>query len=150
MFAVMSAAHIRVLALGVIRNGDRMLLEHGFDSVKQSRFFRPPGGGVEFSESTSAALRREFREELSAEIHEPRLLGVLENLFEYEGVPGHEIVFVFESRFVDASLNTRQTFVIEEDPNRPIEATWLSLEDVCSTGQPLYPTGLLELLQNVS
>lgn len=146
----MRSPRIRVLALGVIRNSELILLEHGFDSVTESSFFRPPGGGVEFGESTSEALRREFREEFSAEIQEPRLLGVLENLFEYEGAPGHEIVFVFESRFVDESLNQRPKFVIDEVPDDPIEASWLSLEEVCDSGAPLYPAGLLELLQGNS
>jgi ADP-ribose pyrophosphatase YjhB (NUDIX family) len=68
---------------------------------KQETFYRPLGGGIEFGETAEEALRRELREELDVELGTARLIGVLENLFRFRGVPGHEIVFVFDAVVAD-------------------------------------------------
>ena len=64
----MSSNRIRPIAIAVVRNGERFLVEHGFDSVKNQYYLRPPGGGIEFGEMSVNALRREFREEFDAEL----------------------------------------------------------------------------------
>jgi ADP-ribose pyrophosphatase YjhB (NUDIX family) len=145
----MSAQRIRPIAIAVVRHGDRILVEHGFDAVKREDFFRPPGGGIEFSEMAVDALRREFREELDAELAGPVLLGILENIFSFEGRPHHEIVFVFEARFEDSSLNERNEFFVKEGDART-RATWKTLEELRDADEPLYPEGLMPLLFVVS
>ncbi|WP_209447014.1 NUDIX domain-containing protein [Rhodococcus gordoniae] len=67
-------------------------------------FFRAIGGGIEFGEMAEAALRREFTEELGVTLGAVELLGVVENIFEYEANRGHEIAHVFavESAEIDA------------------------------------------------
>ena len=57
---------------------------------------------------------REFREELDAELCNVRLLKVVENVFRLENMTGHEIVFVFEAEFEDASLYQRSDLEIVE------------------------------------
>lgn len=64
---------IRPVALCAVRSGERVLLAHGFDSAREERFYRPPGGTIEFGERAADAVRREFREELGAELDELRL-----------------------------------------------------------------------------
>ena len=59
---------VRALVLGLIRSGDRLLVGEGYDSVKQSFFYRCLGGGVEFGETSLDALKREFQEEIQAEL----------------------------------------------------------------------------------
>ena len=95
---------IRNLAICVFRHHSRILVAQGFDDVKNESFLRPLGGAIEFGEMAVEALRREIREELGVEIAEPVRLGVLENVFTYRGQPGHEVIFVFDARFVDAGL----------------------------------------------
>jgi hypothetical protein len=41
---------IRVLAVGLIRQGDRILVFEGADPSKPGRFYRPLGGAVEVGE----------------------------------------------------------------------------------------------------
>lgn len=135
---------IRTIALCVFRNADRILVSHGYDSVKRERFLRPLGGGVEFGERAADALRREIREEVGAEIGPPELLGVLQNVFTYAGSPGHEIVFVFDARFRDASFYEKEEIAFVEG-DRERAATWQPL-DAVDAGPPLYPDGLLSLL----
>src|SRR5580765_5113979 len=100
----MSASTIRPIAIGIFRRADRILVGHGHDVRKDQRYCRPPGGAIEFGERAADALRREIREEVHAEIAEPTLLGVLENTFQLEGVPKHELVFVFQAAFTDEAL----------------------------------------------
>ena len=86
---------IRNIAVGLPRKGEHVLALEGYDKVRGLNFYRAIGGGIEFGETAEAALRREFREELDCELDRVELLGVIENIFEYEGLPGHEIAHVF-------------------------------------------------------
>lgn len=137
-----SCARIRPLALAVFRSGSRILVEDKWD--RPEPFYRPPGGGVEFGERGIDAVRREMREEFDAEITGVRLLGTLENIFDYHGRPGHEIVMAFRVRFVDASFYAAERIVGTESEGTRIEAIWLDVSQPLD--RPLYPEGLLELL----
>ena len=72
---------IRVLALGLIRDGDRLFISQGYDSIKQETFYRVMGGGVDFGEYSRDALQREFKEEIEAELTNIKYLGCMENIF---------------------------------------------------------------------
>ena len=138
---------IRVVALAVFLVGDRILVARGVDPVSGEAFHRPLGGGVEFGETAAVAVRREMMEELSASIDEPTQLGVLENVFEYAGRPGHEIVFVFDARFSDAALYEQSELPVTETGSGWRAARWMSLERLAAGPEPLYPDGLLSLLR---
>ena len=86
----------------------------GYDVVKKQRFYRPLGGGIEFGERAEDAARRELQEELGAELTDLRLLGTFENLFTYQGRPGHELIWLYEARFTDASLYERDVLTADE------------------------------------
>ena len=143
----MTSNTIRVLALAVFRAGDQVLVARGTDPVTGESFYRPLGGGVEFGESAAAALGREIREELGAEITELRLLGVLESVFEYAGRPRHEVVFVFDARFVDPSWYGRRELAVVEAGAGWEAVRWMSLPALASAAERLVPDGLLRLLR---
>ena len=143
-----SWAGIRPLALAVFRDGPRILVEDNSAQDRRDYFYRPPGGGVEFGERAIDAVRREMREEFDAEIADVRSVGTLENIFDYHGRPGHEVVFVFETRFVDASFYEAERIVGTEGAGIRIEAIWLDVSQPLD--RPLYPNGLLELLSDCS
>ena len=138
---------IRVLAICVFRQGDRILVAHGTDPVTEQSFHRPLGGGVEFGEHSVDALRREIDEELGTTIENPRLLGVLENVFEYAGHPRHEIIFVFDARLSDPSWYERAELPVTEEGDGWRSARWISLAEFASGAERLVPDGLLALLQ---
>ena len=56
-----------------------------------------------------------------------RPLGTLENIFDYHGRPGHEIVMAFGVRFVDASFYAAERIVGTESEGTRIEAIWLDV-----------------------
>jgi ADP-ribose pyrophosphatase YjhB (NUDIX family) len=142
----MKPGRIRVLALGIIWRGDELLLMEGYDPTKRQTFYRPLGGGVEFGEYARDALIREFAEELGADLVNIRYLATLENIFTFDGQPGHEILLLFAAGFADKALYARDGLVAVEDQER-IPTAWKRL-DAFTDETPLYPAGLRDLLTN--
>ncbi|MBI4559230.1 MAG: NUDIX hydrolase [Candidatus Hydrogenedentes bacterium] len=147
MDEVKVTGHIRPIAICVFRNGNRILVGDGYDPTKQQVFYRPPGGAIHFGETSESALRREMREELGVEIHHPRLIGVLESLFTFDGEQGHQIVFVFDGKLGDASLYELAQFPARESNGEHFNAIWLDLDAIGPGTPPVYPDGLVELLR---
>jgi ADP-ribose pyrophosphatase YjhB (NUDIX family) len=141
----MDKPKIRVLALAVFRRGDELLVMEGYDPIKRQTFYRPLGGGVEFGERVIDALHRELREELDAEITNVRLLQVMENLFVFDGKPGHEIVWMHDATLVDPTFYARDEIVITENGALG-RALWKPLSEFATGRAILYPDGLLETL----
>jgi len=137
---------IRPIAICVCRSGDRILVAEGRDSKKNRVFYRPLGGTIEFGEHGEEAVRREFREEIRSDLTDVRYLGTLENIFVYEGRRGHEIVLVYDGRLVDPSLYTRETIQGDESGHH-FKAVWKRLDEFDPGGSPVYPDGLLELIE---
>lgn len=137
---------IRPLAICVFSRDGRILAAEGFDPVKQERFYRPLGGGIEFGETGAETIRRELREEIEAEVAEIHYLGALENIFTFNGQPGHEIVLVYDGRLADESLYAQTKIHGREDEDLKFVAVWKSLDEF-GPKAPLYPDGLVELLR---
>jgi 8-oxo-dGTP pyrophosphatase MutT (NUDIX family) len=136
---------IRPISICLLRRGEEMLVHESYDSVKQVGFARPLGGGIDFGETSAAAAIREIKEELGVDITGVELLGIVENIFVYEGDPGHEIVFVYDGRFVDESLYGRESLMAVEG-KRQFEVVWRSPDSLRSGPYPLVPHQLWDLL----
>jgi 8-oxo-dGTP pyrophosphatase MutT (NUDIX family) len=136
----------RVVALALIRRPgtNEVLVSNSRDETIGVRFQRLFGGGVEFGERGEEALRREMREELGVELGPARLVGVVENLFVFEGLPGHELMLVYETEFADPELYSKEEFKgIEAEPKIGV---WRDL-DHPDPGTPLYPAEILKRLE---
>ena len=138
---------IRPLAICLFRHNDRILVAEGYDLVKKETFYRPLGGGIEFGESSEQTIRRELMEELGVEVCELRYLGTLENVFVFNGMPGHEIVQVFDGSLKDVGLYEQRVIVGQEvGPGETFQAVWKQIDEFGEGKATLYPTGLLEML----
>jgi ADP-ribose pyrophosphatase YjhB (NUDIX family) len=126
--------------------GDRVLVRRHLDGSQDPIFYRPPGGTIEFGEHSSDAVQREVQEEIGAELANLRLLGCIENLFDYKGDVGHEIVFVYRADLVDPALYQREVIDGQEADGQDFVAVWLPLA-AFTPELPLYPTELLDLLR---
>ncbi len=135
--------HVRVVAIGLARRDDRLLVFRVLDDAGALKGVRPPGGGVEFGERAADALAREFREELDTGIAVEGPPVVVENLFDHEGARGHEIVFAYPVRLLDAAIYSRPAFTVREDNGIELEVEWLALEAPRSGRVALFPDGLL-------
>lgn len=138
---------MRPIVICVFRRGDDIFVFEGHDRVKKQTFYRPLGGQIEFGEYSLDALQRELREELDAELENIRYLGVLENIFHFEGVKGHEVVFVYEANFVDHKYYEQKWVTGYEDNGDSFKALWKGLDFFRDSRAPLYPDGLLELIE---
>jgi 8-oxo-dGTP pyrophosphatase MutT (NUDIX family) len=128
---------IRCVAHAVIRRRDELLVTCGGD------WYRCVGGGVEFGERSEHALRREVHEELGVELSRVDRLGVLENVFDFDGRRNHQICFAFDCSVADPSFYDREQYQVLDADER---ATWVPLADFTSGAKRLVPDGLLELI----
>ncbi len=142
----MSSPSIRTIALCVLKRGQEILVQESYDSYTKETFYRPPGGGIEFGEFSWDAVRREMKEELSLEIDNLDYLGTLENIFQYEGRPRHEIVFLFGGQSDDTLLARLDQVVGTESDGSKYQAKWMSIHTFRKGKAILYPEGLLEML----
>ncbi|MGB7440290.1 MAG: NUDIX domain-containing protein [Coleofasciculaceae cyanobacterium] len=128
-----SSKKIRVISLGLIINGDRILLGEGYDSIKQEKFHRALGGGVDFGETSYDALKREFQEEIQAELINIKYLGCLENVFICDGKSGHEIIQLYQCDFADSKLYQLDAIEVTEGKHKK-QALWLDIKQ-CKSGE---------------
>jgi 8-oxo-dGTP pyrophosphatase MutT (NUDIX family) len=143
----MTEHRIRALALCVFHHNGKILVNQFRDPVSQQTCFRPIGGGIEFGETSAAAIVREVQEELGLSMTDVRLLGTLESLFVYNGKPGHEIVQVYDARFVDPGVYAHAQIDGHESDGAPFSVRWHDSSSF-SEQTPLVPKGLLDLLKN--
>jgi putative intracellular protease/amidase/ADP-ribose pyrophosphatase YjhB (NUDIX family) len=138
---------IRPLALAILKNSQNQFLFHkAFDNVKQKNFYRPLGGGIEFHETGATAIEREIEEELSQKVSVGELVATFENIFVYEGKKGHEIVLLFDAKFVDLENYKKSEFDIIESGKVINKAVWRRLDEILREGAKLYPDGIEKVL----
>ena len=134
---------IRPIVLGVdIKNG-KILVSEGYDSIKKQTFYRCLGGGIEFLEKSDEALKREFLEELGIKINLKDFLGLAENIFTFEGKDAHELVFFYSIDINDSDYKDEYIIFDMEKDNI---AKWVSIEDLKSKKQIIYPQEVLKYL----
>lgn len=137
---------IRPLALAVLIHRDHVLCARGYDEVKQQTFYRPLGGGVDFGERAEDAAIRELREEIDREVVVTELLAVTENIFTFNGAPGHEICFEYIARFAAGAEPADLAPIICDEHGRSFTACWLPLAEVLGGVHVVYPDGLRDRL----
>lgn len=141
---------VRSIAIAVIqREKDAaILVAEGYDSHSGETFYRPLGGTIEFGEPSAQTVRRELKEEAGLELCDVRYCTTLENIFEYQGGRGHEIVIVYTARLAESAVQTYEVdeFQAVEDNGQSFTAKWMPLQSFSPGGSPLYPTGLLEVI----
>ena len=140
---------IRPLAICVFRKDNRILVAEGYDSVKEEYFYRPLGGAIEFGETSADTVCRELMEEINAEVDKESLkfLGAVENIFYFNGDPGHEIVLIYDGAFKEPQLYQQAVIIgTEVEINEAFQAIWKNIDEFGAGKSILYPTGLLELL----
>ena len=137
---------IRPVALCVFLNNDRILVFEGHDSIKGETYYRPLGGGIEFGESGEVAVRREIFEELHSEIEGLKHVGFLENIFTFNGKPGHEIITIYDGILKESGLYDQAEIEVVEANGEIVRAMWKRLDEFGEGKSILYPAGLLELL----
>lgn len=141
---------VRPLAICIFRHRDCILTMEGYDPVKKEHFYRPLGGGIEFGEHGTETICRELMEELNVEVDRQSLkyLGAVENIFIFNGEPGHEIVLIYDGALKKPALYEQAVIVGVEADGEQFRAVWKNIDEFGEGKSILYPTGLLEMLKN--
>jgi len=152
----MKRGKIRPIAVCIIIEGGNILVQEGFDHVKNEVFYRPLGGKIKFGELGSMTVVRELFEEIEAELQDIRYLGTLESIFTYNGDDGHEIVLIFSGKIINLNFLSDQPIMRYESDGEPIKAVWLPLKTFIEYDRNfhndrkplLYPDGLTNIIKN--
>lgn len=136
---------IKCKAMCVFAHEGMILVQKEVDAYTGSTYYRPLGGSIEFGEKSEETLIREINEEISADITDLRQLGVLENIFWYEGNRCHQIVFIYDARFKDIQLYGRDTINGQEADGSEIIGMWKRME-YFDEERRLVPEGLIDLM----
>lgn len=143
-----SDSRIRAIALGVILQDDMIFVTEYTDPTTGKPYYRPLCGGIEFGEYAVDALQREFQEEIEATLSNIHLIGVLENIFTLDGNMGHQICIMFRATFAENERNQPDYEVVGIEDHETFNAMWKPLRMFSDKEAPLYPDGLLELIEN--
>jgi 8-oxo-dGTP pyrophosphatase MutT (NUDIX family) len=136
---------VRPVAICLCRDNDRILVS---EFREQGRlYYRPLGGTIEFGEHGEETIQREFQEEIATDLTEVRYLGMLENIYTHKGLRGHEIVLVYDGRLTDNSLYEKEV-IRGNELGKPFKAIWKRLDEFDPEKAPVYPEGLLALLNS--
>ena len=144
----MKPGQIRPIAICLFYEGSRMLVAE-YSAPSAGTFYRPLGGDIQFGELGRECIAREIREEMGAEIVDLTYIGMLENVFTYEGEVGHEIVLVYRARLGDPKLYELDSVACQDDGGE-FRAVWRSLDELRDGQVPLYPEGILDLALQTS
>ena len=133
---------IRPIALGLAIKDGKVLVSEGYDKVKDQTFYRCLGGGIEFLEKSEEALKREFKEEINADITVKDFLGLSENIFTFEGKNGHELAVIYSVDVNDCDY--KEEYNILDEVNTL--AKWIDINKFKSGEAILYPTEVINYL----
>jgi len=98
---------IELIARAFIMREDKLLLCH---KVGAPWYFLP-GGHVEFSENTKAALKRELNEELGVGALVGDYIGIAENIFPQKGKQRHEVNLIFDVTLEGANAASQEDHI---------------------------------------
>ena len=127
---------IRPLAVAIIAKGNNVLAMKGYDDIKGETFYRLVGGGIEFGEKGEETIKREFMEELGFEPLNICYTKTVENIFEFNGKKGHEIVLVYSAELPE-ELRKEEKFCMQEEIMKNKYAEFVEVE-----GNLIYPTDI--------
>lgn len=91
---------VRVRVCGLLLINDRLLLLKHDGIGKKGHLWSPPGGGMEFGESATDCLKREFKEETNLEVS----VGPFLFTNEYQDLKLHAIELFFRVELIKGEL----------------------------------------------
>ena len=135
---------ITVRALALVWRGPELLMIRVDADSGTVRGYRPIGGGVEFMETSGQAIRREIREELGTECELGKFHGYVENLYNFHGHNGHEIMALW-----DVTLANKNLYELEQVPyaEESLAHDFLVWRNPFKAELPVWPSTMLEILE---
>lgn len=131
--------------VGVAIHNDSVLLHR----ADHETFWTLPGGRGELGETAEETIKREMLEELETDVDVDRLLWVVENFFEYEGVHYHELALYFLIHFRPESAPLSAEAFDGAEGTVTLRFRWFPIRrdalDALPLMPPFLPGALIEL-----
>ncbi|MEM6821913.1 MAG: NUDIX domain-containing protein [Verrucomicrobiota bacterium] len=144
---IVDAKSIRVRAAAIFVNRNRLLV-HVVENQDDGKIWHiPPGGGIQYGESSVDALKKEIKEELDWSISGEQLIGSFESYHSINGMKEHEISFVYLAKLLNSSDLSYASREVIEDNGKKKTFQWMDLETLKHPRSLLYPEGLLEKIE---
>lgn len=149
MSSSISEKNIRVKTMCLIEHDGKVLIQ-SLKSLKSRKpeknivqydtgnIYRVLGGSLNYCEPIEDGVRREIREELGSEISSPKLLTVIDNIFDHKGQRDHEVVFLYKADLVNTELHKKPVIHIVEDTYE-FDAEWIPVKKVLNGEVQLVP-----------
>jgi 8-oxo-dGTP pyrophosphatase MutT (NUDIX family) len=138
---------IRAKSIVIFENKNRFLFTVCHENSTNQVFYIPVGGGVHVGEYSDEAARREVLEEIGQEIENIHLLEVTENIFTYNGIDEHEIVFIYQADFKNKHAYETPLISSLHDSGDEIKLIWSTINDIKSLDIKVYPQTLIKILE---
>ncbi|MHC2990544.1 NUDIX hydrolase [Pontibacter sp. HJ8] len=120
------ADKVRIRVCGICLKEDKLLLVRHQATIRNQAFWAPPGGGLEFGETTAACLRREVLEETGLQTEVSRFLFVNE----FREPPLQAVELFFELHLTGGELVKGTDPEAAPDQQLIEEVAFLSLEEI--------------------
>lgn len=139
-------AKIKVKAQVLLVHNDKVLVYRVRDEKTNTHIYRLVGGKVEYGELSEKAAVREFFEETTLIVQNPKLLGSFESLYSLHGKVKHEFIQVYQCVFEDQKNYLREKIKLFEPGEILNDAEWVDRNFLCQKSTPFYPEHLKNIL----
>jgi ADP-ribose pyrophosphatase YjhB (NUDIX family) len=141
---------IRAKVVVVLQDKAKFLFTACYEQLNNQVFYIPVGGGIEAGEYSIDAAKREVLEEIDQEIENLELLNISENIFIYNAIEEHEIVFAYSADFKNKlAYDTMLVGNLNANGIR-IKIAWATIEEMRNKHIKIYPESLWEILEQLT
>jgi ADP-ribose pyrophosphatase YjhB (NUDIX family) len=137
---------IRPIAAAVIRDRERILVWEDYNPATGKVVAVPLAGGIEFGETGAEAIMRELQEEIGVTATRVEYLGLIEDIFEWNGNQRHELYQIYDVDLADRHVYEVEEIDVDEGSGDVYRARWRPLSEFAESAR-LVPDGLLELIR---
>ena len=139
---VLNNQKLNIRACAIIIHDNKLLVHN---NVNESHVALV-GGRVKIGESSEQTLKREIMEEMGKEIEIIEYVSTIENFFEADDMPYHEIMFVYRVDFKNEEDKKIIETIHNVEGEDELRYDWIDLDKI--NEYPLKPDILKDLLRN--
>ena len=139
---VLNNQKLNIRACAIIIHDNKLLVHN---NVNESHVALV-GGRVKIGESSEQTLKREIMEEMGKEIEIMEYVSTIENFFEADDMPYHEIMFVYRVDFKNEEDKKIIETIHNVEGEDELRYDWIDLDKIDE--YPLKPDILKDLLKN--
>ncbi len=139
---VLENKKLNIRACGIIIHQNKLLVHNNINESHVALV----GGRVKIGESSEETLKREIYEEMGKEIEIQEYVSTIENFFNADDMPYHEIMFVYKADFKNGEDKKIKDSIKNVEGEDELRYDWIDLDKIDE--YPLKPVILKDFLKN--